>query len=122
MVESVLSKVIMNPSKKILLRGIGASAGIITGVTKIILSPFQNQRMEEGNILVTPITNPLLTPSILKAAAIITDAGGLLSHPAMIARELGIPAVVNTKKATKVLKDNMVVTIDGERGIVYVSA
>jgi len=105
--------------KKILLKGLGASAGIATGKVRLILDPSHNSKMRKGDILVAPITNPLFTPAIIKASAIITDLGGALSHSAVVARELGIPAIVGTQKATKVLKDNMLITIDGKKGIIY---
>lgn len=106
-------------SKKKLLQGVGASAGVVTGKVKLVLDPSQNSKVEKSNILVCPLTNPLLTPAILKAGAIVTDAGGLLSHAAIVARELGIPAIVETGKATQILKDGMHVLIDGKKGVVY---
>jgi len=107
------------PKQKIILKGISASAGIVKGKARIILDPFDNSKMKKGDILVTSITNPLFTPAIIKASGIITDLGGTLSHSAVVARELGIPAVVGTKEATKVLRDNMMITIDGKKGIIY---
>ena len=105
--------------KKIILKGIPASAGIIKGKVKIILNPSQNSKMKEGDILVTEMTTPLFASAIIDASAIITDFGGILSHSAIVARELGIPAVVGTKKATKILKNNMSIIIDGKKGIIY---
>lgn len=105
--------------KKALLKGIGASAGVVTGEVKLILDPSQNSKMEKGDILVTTITNPLFTPAIMKASAIVTDLGGILSHPAIVARELNIPAVVGTEKATRVLKDGVEITVDGSTGAIY---
>lgn len=105
--------------KKPLLKGIGASAGVVTGKVKLVSDPSQNSKMDKGNILVTSITNPLFTPAIMKASAIVTDLGGILSHPAIIARELNIPAVVGTEKATQVLKDGVEITVDGSTGAIY---
>lgn len=107
------------PKQKIILKGIPASAGIVKGKIRIILDPSQCSKMKEGDILVTEMTNPLFTPAIVKASGIVVDLGGVLSHSAVVARELGIPAVVGTGKATKVLKDNMLITIDGRKGIIY---
>jgi len=109
-----------NMSKqKIILKGTPASPGQAKGKVKIILKPTQLFKMKEGNILVTQATNPLFTPAIIKASGIITDLGGVLSHSAVVAREMGIPAVVGTKEATKILKDNMIITLDGKKGIIY---
>lgn len=110
------------PKQKIILKGIPASAGVAKGKVRIILDPSENSKMRKGDILVVPITNPLFTPVIIKASAIVTDLGGALSHSAVVARELGIPAIVGTKKATKILKDDTLITIDGKKGIVYAKA
>ena len=104
--------------EKIILKGIAASPGIIQGKVKILLSPADANKMDEGDILVAPETNPEYTLAILKAGAIITDFGGMLSHPAIVAREMGIPGVVGTKKATKTLKDGMEVIVNGYDGTI----
>ena len=65
------------------------------------------------------ITNPAMIMIISQAGAIVTDIGGITSHPAIVARELGIPCVVGTEKATKVLKDGMKIMVDGKKGVVY---
>lgn len=104
------------PKQKIILKGIGASAGITKGKVKIILDHSQNSKMKEGDILVTEMTNPLFVPAIQKAKAIVTNIGGLTSHAAIIARELGIPCVVGTKNATKILKDGNKIKVDGTKG------
>jgi pyruvate,water dikinase len=104
---------------KILLKGIAASPGIGVGKIKIILSPEEFDKFEEGDILVTKMTNPDYEPLMAKASAIVTDEGGHLSHAAIVSRELGKPAVVGTGEATKILKDGMIITVDGTHGIVY---
>lgn len=105
--------------KKILSKGIGASVGIVFGEVKVVLYPSQNSKMESGDILVTPTTNPLFTPAILKAKALVTDTGGRLCHAAIVARELNIPCVVGTEDATKVLKDGQEIVVNGKEGAVY---
>ncbi len=109
----------MKEGKKVILRGIPASLGIIEGVVKVLMKPEDAEKMENGDILVAPETNPEYTLAILKASAIVTDRGGLLSHPAIVAREMGIPGIVGTHEATKKLKDGMKVIVDGKEGIVY---
>ncbi|MBA2862124.1 phosphoenolpyruvate synthase [Methanococcus maripaludis] len=104
---------------KILLKGIGASPGIEAGKIKIISEIEEIGRILDGDILVTKMTTPDMVPAMKKAAAIITDDGGLTCHAAIISRELGTPCVVGTKEATKNLKDDECVTVDGEKGIVY---
>ena len=105
--------------EKIILKGTPASPGVVSGKVKIILEPSQNSKMRKRDILVTEMTNPLFLPAIQKAKAIVTDIGGLLSHAAIISRELGIPCVVNTKKATKILKDDQKIKVNAIKGEIY---
>jgi pyruvate,water dikinase len=105
--------------EKVILEGIGASPGIVSGVVKIIREMDDLGKIEHGDILVTSMTTPDMVPAMKRAAGIITDEGGLTCHAAIVSRELGCPAVVGTTNATQLLKDGMVVTIDGERGVVY---
>jgi len=104
---------------KILLKGLGASPGIAVGEVKIVGSEKDIAKVKEGDVLVAVMTTPDMVPAMKKASAIVTDEGGMTCHAAIVSRELGVPAVVGTKNATKVLKDGMLVTVDGERGIVY---
>jgi pyruvate,water dikinase len=83
------------------------------------LKPSENPKVKNGDILVTTMTNPLFVPAIQKAAAIVTDVGGLLSHAAIVSREFGIPCIVGTKKATKILNDGDEIIVDGTKGEVY---
>ncbi|ADB58503.1 pyruvate, water dikinase [Archaeoglobus profundus] len=107
---------------EILVEGLGASPGIGIGKVKIVLSPDEINKVVEGDVLVTTMTTPDMVPAMRKASAIVTDEGGLTCHAAIVSRELGIPAVVGTGNATKVLKEGMIVTVDGEKGIVYKGA
>jgi len=104
---------------KIILKGLPASPGMASGPVKIIYSADEIDKVEKGDVLVTTMTNPDMVPAMEKASAIITDEGGPLSHAAIVSRELGIPCVVGTEKATKVLKNKMIVTVDGTKGFVY---
>ena len=105
---------------KILLKGLAASPGKYKGIVKIVFSPQEaSKKIEKGDILVTSMTDPDFTPFMKKAGAIITNTGGILSHAAILSRELGVPCVVGTKKATDVLKDDMEVLVDGLKGLIY---
>jgi pyruvate,water dikinase len=75
--------------------------------------------LEKGDIIVTTMTSPDLVPSISKSAAIITDLGGRTCHAAIVSREMGIPAIVGTQVATRILRDGQQVTVDAYNGIVY---
>jgi len=105
--------------QKIILKGTGASRGEAEGPVKKILTKADFALFKEGDILVAKITDPSYVVLMAKAVGIITDIGGLTSHPAIVSREFGIPCVVATKKATAVLKNGEKVFIDGAKGIVY---
>lgn len=109
----------MTEEMKVLLKGLGASPGIGAGKVVIIFEADEIDKVKEGDILVTTMTNPDMVPAMKRASAIVTDEGGRTCHAAIVSRELGIPAVVGTKEATKVLKDGMLVTVDGTRGVVF---
>ncbi len=102
-----------------LLEGLGASPGQASGRVKIIRSLGELDRVLQGDIMVTQMTSPDMVPAMRRAAAIVTDEGGLTSHAAIVSRELGVPAVVGTKEATSTLTDGETVTVDGERGIIF---
>jgi len=104
------------------LQGLAASAGRYTGPARIIMSESEFGKLQAGDVLVCPTTQPpwsVLFPSV---GALVTDSGGILSHPAIIAREYRIPAVVATGNATSLLKDGQVVSVDGDSGIIAIAA
>lgn len=103
---------------KISLTGLAASKGVAEGVVKVIARHGGNEDIEEGGVLVTEMTEPAMVILMNKAAAIVTDVGGLTSHAAIVSRELGIPCVTATKEATAKLKDGMRVRVDGTSGTV----
>ncbi|MBU0570050.1 phosphoenolpyruvate synthase, partial [Patescibacteria group bacterium] len=102
-----------------ILSGASASPGIGSGIVKIIKKIREVDKVKSGDILVAEMTSPDFVPAMKKASAIVTDKGGQTSHAAIVSRELGIPCVVGTKEATKKLKNGMVVTVDGGKGLVY---
>lgn len=101
------------------LKGAPASPGIASGPVKIINSAKDIGKILPGDVLVVPQTNPDFVGTMKKAAAIITDKGGRTCHAAIICRELGIPAVIGTEKATQLLTPGLVVTVNGTTGEVY---
>jgi len=106
-------------SGKILISGLGASPGVATGEVRLISSSRDLDKIKQGDIMVTVMTMPDMVPGMRRAGAIVTDEGGMACHAAIVSRELGCPAVVGSKKATKVLKEGMLVTVDGTKGQVY---
>jgi pyruvate,water dikinase len=103
----------------ILLSGAPASPGVASGPVKIVPDPSQIDKVLEGDILVAEMTTPDFVPAMKRAAAIVTDRGGRTAHAAIVSRELGIPCVVGSEKATTTLKDGQVITVDGSSGKVY---
>jgi pyruvate,water dikinase len=103
----------------VLLKGLGASPGIGMGKVKLIKTAKESKNMEKGDVLVTEMTTPDFVPAMKKAAAIVTDTGGMTSHAAIVSRELGVPCIVGSGEATTVLKDGMEVSVDGSHGLVY---
>lgn len=102
----------------IILKGIPASSGRVKGRVKCVCKPEEADALHEGEVLVAPEITPEYTLAILKAAAVVTDRGGISSHPAIIAREIGIPGVVGAEHATHILNDGMEVIVDGDRGVI----
>jgi phosphohistidine swiveling domain-containing protein len=98
------------------LTGIPASAGQYTGPVRVILDENQFHKIKPGDVMVCPMTSPVWSVLFPSIGALVTDTGGLLSHPAIIAREYRIPAVVATGNATFLLQDGDVVTVDGTTG------
>ncbi|MCZ7384179.1 MAG: phosphoenolpyruvate synthase [Candidatus Methanoperedens sp.] len=102
-----------------ILEGLGASPGMAYGEAKLISDASELGKVKNGDILVAVMTTPDMVPAMKRAAAIVTDEGGLTCHAAIVSRELGCPAVVGTRKATELLSDGMMITVDGEKGLVF---
>ncbi|TAK66793.1 MAG: phosphoenolpyruvate synthase, partial [Dehalococcoidia bacterium] len=104
--------------RKELLRGLNASPGMAVGRVRVALRIEDADALQSGEILVARMTSPDWVPFMRRAAAIVTDAGGMTSHAAIVSRELGLPCVVGTRQATSVLHDGMLVTVDATAGTV----
>jgi rifampicin phosphotransferase len=103
------------------LKGVAAGKGSYTGPARVIMGEEQFDKLKSGDVLVCPITSPVWSVLFAKVGALVTNSGGVLSHPAIIAREHGIPAVVATGNATDIIRDGQQVTVDGEAGIVRIA-
>jgi rifampicin phosphotransferase len=99
-----------------LVTGAGAGGGSVTGPVKVIRGPDEFGDLKTGDVLVCPYTNPAWTPLFQRAVAVVVDSGGIASHAAIVAREYGLPAVMGTARATTVLTDGQLVTVDGDTG------
>jgi len=98
--------------------GLAAAPGTATGVARVIDTPHDGQRLKRGDVLVAPSTDPGWTPLFLRASAVVMETGGYLSHGAVVAREFGLPAVVNVEDAMLNIKDDDAVRVDGDAGVV----
>jgi pyruvate,water dikinase len=103
---------------EVLVRGLGASPGSASGAVRIVTSPARGSELRAGEVLVARVTTPDWVPFMRRASALVTDGGGMTSHAAIVARELGLPCVVGTGSATTLLQDGVFVTVDGREGVV----
>lgn len=103
------------------IRGIGASAGKYVGTVRVIMNESEFGKLQPGDVLVCPTTSPAWSVLFSSLGALVADSGGILSHPAIIAREFRVPAVVAAGNATEVLHDGQRVTVDGGAGVVRIS-
>ncbi|EMA60860.1 phosphoenolpyruvate synthase [Halorubrum kocurii] len=102
----------------VLVDGLGASPGVVSGTVRIVHKLDHLDQVEEGDVMVTEMTMPDMVPAMKRAAGIVTDEGGMTSHAAIISRELGVPAVVGSGNGTRLLNDGQNVTLDGDKGTV----
>ena len=106
-------------SAKIILRGLGASPGHASGRVRMLEGAADLGKMQSAEVLVTSMTTPDMVPAMTKAAAIITDEGGMTCHAAIVSREMGVPCIVGTRDATRTLREGQTVSVDGKLGIVF---
>ena len=104
--------------ENVLLRGTSGSPGVAQGPAKIVRDVSEFGKLQAGDVLVAPVTNPAWTPLFQRATAVVVDTGGAASHAAIVAREYGVPAVMGTMNGTKELKDGQWIQVDGSRGLV----
>ena len=107
---------------RVLLQGLGAAPGSASGPARVLGSLAEAVRLRDGDVLVTHMTAPDWVPLMRRAAAIVTDSGGMTCHAAIVSRELGIPCIVGTAEATRKLRDGEIVTVDAGRGVVLEGA
>lgn len=105
-------------ASEVVARGLGAAAGVAHGRVRILNSPSEGAQFVTGEVLVAAMTDPDWAPVMRRAAAIVTDSGGMTCHAAIVSRELGVPCVVATRTGTSVLRAGEMVTVDGSRGLV----
>lgn len=104
---------------KMIAQGLGVSTGIVTGHVRVLLNPEELDQLQAGEVLVVQRSSPLWTVGMLSAGAIISEVGGMISHAAIVAREMGVPCIVAVEQATSLLTNGMIVRIDGETGTIH---
>jgi pyruvate, water dikinase len=102
-----------------LLTGLAAAPGSVAGRVHVVHTVEESRALEPGEVLVAPMTTPDWVPTMRRAAALVTDGGGLTCHAAIVSRELGVPCIVGTRRATEALRDGELVTVDGAGGAIY---
>jgi pyruvate,water dikinase len=102
-----------------LASGLPAAPGVAVGQVRVLRSPTEGARLQAGEVLVAPMTNPDWLPTMRRAVALVTDGGGMTCHAAVVARELRLPCVVGARTATATLRDGELVTVDGAAGKVF---
>ena len=102
------------------IKGTVANKGIVRGKVKLVFIEQDMSKVQEGDVIVTTMTRPEWVPVMKIASAYVTDAGGVLCHAAIIARELNKPCIIGTKFATQILKDNNEIEVDANNGIVKI--
>lgn len=100
--------------------GLPVSRGIYEGIVKVIESTQDFDKVQEGDIIVVYASSPAWTVPLLKAGALIAEVGGILCHTAIIAREIGVPAIVNIENVSKLLHDGDRIVVNGEVGEINV--
>ncbi|TGD87938.1 phosphoenolpyruvate synthase [Mycolicibacterium sp. CH28] len=103
-------------SHEVVARGLPAAPGEASGAVRVLLTPDEGSGLLDGEVLVAQMTNPDWLPTMRRAAALVTDTGGMTCHAAIVARELGVPCIVGARTATTDLADGMIVTVDGTHG------
>ena len=112
-------RLITNNTAKI-INGQTASQGYAKGIARVVLNQSQFDRFNEGEILVTGMTRPEFVPLMKKAAAIVTNEGGITCHAAIVSRELGKPCIIGTKNATTLIPDGAMIEVRANHGTVRV--
>lgn len=102
----------------VLVSGLAAAPGLVSGPVRVLRSTADGDRLQDGDVLVATMTSPDWVPTMRRAAALVTDGGGVTCHAAIVGRELHLPTVVATRTATTVLRDGEIVTVDGAKGVV----
>ena len=112
---------VKDPSTVKDFKGFAGSPGVVEGKARVCRTVDDIRQLQEGEILVAPTTSPSWAPAFAKIKACVTDVGGVMSHAAIVCREYGVPAVVGTGHATKIIQTGMMIRVDGSTGAISIS-
>lgn len=118
--QDSIAKAYAAPANQMVLKGMAGSPGVVEGRARVLQSPDQLAEIEQGDILVAPITAPGWAPVFGTISAVVTDVGGMMSHAAILCREYGVPAVTGTGVASSKLETGMWIRVDGVEGVVTI--
>ncbi|MCU0288447.1 MAG: PEP-utilizing enzyme [Acidobacteria bacterium] len=107
--------------ESIIARGISVSPGVVSGPVKIVNGPADVDKIKSGDIMVVMNSNPAYAIGVMNASGLICEGGGVLTHICIVAKEIGIPCLARAEKATELLKENSIITLDADNGTVHVN-
>lgn len=105
--------------KDVITNGIPVSPGFVTGPAKIVKNSTDINRVKSGDIMVVMNSSPAFAIGVMNSAGLICEGGGILTHICIVSMEMGIPCITQAGKATELLEENMIITLDATQGIVY---
>lgn len=103
----------------IITGGITVSPGMVTGPVKVVTGPGDVNKVKAGDIMVVLNSNPAYAIGVMNASGLVCEGGGMLTHICIVAKEMGIPCLARVEKATELLKENSIITLDADKGTVY---
>lgn len=119
--KTMSARAISKKSMVKIIKGITANKGKAKGRAMVVRGPKDFKKFAEGDILVARLTDPSFAAVIIKASAIVTDRGGITSHPAIIAREFNLPCIVGTKNASTTIKSGESIEVDADKGFIKIN-
>jgi pyruvate,water dikinase len=109
----------MRKESNIIARGIPVSPGQVTGPVRIVNNPEDVKKVKEGDIMVVSHSSPAFAIGVMKAAGLVCERGGIMTHICIVAKELGIPCMARVENATRLLTENSLITLDAAEGTVH---
>ncbi|OAD24141.1 PEP-utilizing enzyme, mobile region domain protein [Candidatus Thiomargarita nelsonii] len=103
----------------VIVKGISVSPGLVTGSVKIVKNSTDINKIKSGDIMVVRNSSPAFAVGVMNSSGLICEGGGMLTHVCIVSMEMGIPCIADAERATKLLEENMIITLDATKGIIY---